>query len=55
MTGTIINGVLRLLAIVAIVWMVTDVIMPWVARHEVTVVIRPQPHPIVRGAQEWRT
>jgi hypothetical protein len=55
MTSTIINGVLRLVAIVAMVWIVADILTPWVARHEVTVVIRPQPHPIVRGSLEWRT
>jgi hypothetical protein len=55
MTQSIINGALRLAAVVAIAWMVTDIVTPWVARHEVTVVVRPNPHPIVRGAMEWRT
>jgi hypothetical protein len=55
MIGTIINGALRLVAIVAIALMALDVLGPWMARHEVSVLVRPVPHPIVRGPVEWRT
>jgi hypothetical protein len=55
MMGALFNGVLRLLALGIVVWMLVDIAAPWLARHEVSVVVRPVPHPIVRGAQEWRT
>ena len=55
MKVALLNGVLRLLALGIVVWMLADIAAPWLARHEIAVVVRPVPHPIVRQVQEWRT
>lgn len=55
MIVVLVNGVVRLAAVAVVAWALADVAAPWLARHEVSVLVRPVPHPIVRGPVEWRT
>lgn len=49
------NAVARLLAAGVVFYGLVEVVQPWLARHDVTVVIRPAPALVPQGPAERRT